>query len=785
MVASVSALQLGSPPIPRARLIGREIERCLARDFLLNEAVPLMTLIGPGGVGKTRLALAIAQEVTASFADGAVWVDLAPVMDPALVPATLAAAIEFVPSPEQPIEAELARHLRTRQMLLLLDNCEHLAPAVADLVAGLLAACPAVQILATSRAALKLRDEQQLPVDPLPVPPADASTLAVVAKNAAVRLFVERARAARPAFQLNGANADTVAALCRHLDGLPLAIELAAARITVLSPEAQLAQMPDRLRLLQGGPRDAPARQQTMRDTIRWSNGLLTPEEQTLFRRLAVFAGGFALDAAAAVCQTPTDVGIDVLDSLTSLADHHLVRLVEGHTSEPRFTMLETVREFALERLAESGEADAVRGRHAAWCLQLAEESEIATRGGLEQAGWLARLEVELPNLRGALAWLEKSGETEAMMRLASALGGFWFWRSRRVEGSAWLERALAAADTTPTVGRAKALRVLAFQGMERGNTQAAAYAAESVAAWTELGDAWQAAFARLALGQILEYQTDYEQAIPLLEAAVREWDALGDPARAAVALYFLGQAALDHEDGARADALFEEAMGRFRRGGVAWGVSASLHQLGEVAAMRGDTPAAATYYAESLAGTGSTENLAGTGSRENLVGKLVATARLAAVGGQPEVAARLCGAAEALAETIGYVRRPPEQERLERDAAVARAALGDAGFEASWAAGQTLRDEQAVAEAQAVLAVLGAPATPSTTTPATAFAVLSPREQDVLALLCQHLTDPQIAERLFLSPRTVESHVASLLRKLDVTNRRDAAAAAVRLGLV
>jgi DNA-binding CsgD family transcriptional regulator/tetratricopeptide (TPR) repeat protein len=392
---------------------------------------------------------------------------------------------------------------------------------------------------------------------------------------------------------------------------------------------------------------------------------------------------------------------------------------------------------------------------------------------------------VELPNLRGALAWLEKSGETEAMMRLASALGGFWFWRSRRVEGSAWLERALAAADTTPTVGRAKALRVLAFQGMERGNTQAAAYAAESVAVWTELGDAWQAAFARLALGQILEYQTDYEQAIPLLEAAVREWDALGDPARAAVALYFLGQAALDHEDGARADALFEEAMGRFRRGGVAWGVSASLHQLGEVAAMRGDTPAAATYYAESLAGTGSTENLAGTGSRENLVGKLVATARLAAVGGQPEVAARLCGAAEALAETIGYVRRPPEQERLERDAAVARAALGDAGFEASWAAGQTLRDEQAVAEAQAVLAVLGAPATPSTTTPATAFAVLSPREQDVLALLCQHLTDPQIAERLFLSPRTVESHVASLLRKLDVTNRRDAAAAAVRLGLV
>jgi predicted ATPase/DNA-binding CsgD family transcriptional regulator len=777
-------LLLGSPPIPRTRLIGREDERSTARARLLDEAVPLLTLTGPGGVGKTRLALAIAQDVAASFADGVVWVDLASVMNPVLVLPTLAAALAFVPSPERSMAAELARYLRARQALLLLDNCEHLAPAVADLVAGLLAACPAVQVLATSRVALKLRDEHRLPVDPLPVPSPEVSTLADMAENAAVRLFVDRARAVHPAFRLDDANADTVATLCRHLDGLPLAIELAAARITVLSLEAQLTQIPGRLRLLQAGPRDAPARQQTMRDSIAWSYGLLTPAEQALFRRLAVFVGGFVLDAAAAVSETPSEVRVDVLDGLTSLADHHLLRPVDDLQREPRYTMLETVREFALEHLATSGETDVVRGLHAAWYLALAEASELATPGGPEQARWLARLEAELPNLREALGWLEATGDIETMMRLGSVLGGFWFWRSHRREGATWLERALAAADTAPTPGRGKALKVLGIQGMEQGSVRAAEYAAESVAVWTALGDAWRVADARLALGQILEYRADYERAIPLLEESAREWDAMGEPGRAALALYFLGQAALDHEDGPRAVALFEEAGDRFCQSSYAWGVSASLHQLGEVAAMRGDVKAAATYYAESFDGTG---------SRENLVGKLVAAGRLAAVAGHSEAAARVLGAAASLADTIGYVRRWPEQQRLERDAAVARSSLGDVAFEASWAAGQTLRDEQAVEEARAVLALLNAQsaprttataterAVPSATTPAMERASLSPREQDVLVLLCQRLTDAEIAERLFLSKRTVEHHVSSVLGKLGVANRRQAAAVAAR----
>ena len=312
---------VGSLPLARTRLIGREAERGAACTFLLEEAVPLLTLTGPGGVGKTRLVLAIAGDLARHFADGVVWVDLAPLTDPTLVPATLAAALGVTPALNQPLSDTLVYDLQPRQTLLVIDNCEHVLGETAELIAALLPACPALQVLATSRAPLHVRGEQVLPIEPLPLPDLDAD-LASLEANAAVRLFAARARAVRPGFRLEASNAPVIALLCRHLDGLPLAIELAAAHSAVLSPAALLAQMTDRLRLLADGPRDLPARQQTMREAIAWSYELLTAEEQAAFRALAIFAGGWTLPAAAAVLEQDERQTLTLLERL---AAHSLV----------------------------------------------------------------------------------------------------------------------------------------------------------------------------------------------------------------------------------------------------------------------------------------------------------------------------------------------------------------------------------------------------------------------------------------------------------------------------
>lgn len=370
-----------SLPVPRSRLIGREAEVAAARAFLLDEAVPLLTLTGPGGVGKTRLALAVAHDVAGVFADGVTFIDLIPLADPALVVETMAAALGVNPGPDQSIRTSLVARLRGEQRLIVLDNCEHIVSAAGEVVSALLAGCPALQVLATSRAPLRIHGEQLMPVSPLPVPERGAEHVKDVRDVPAVDLFVQRARAVDPQLTLNETNAAAIAGICQRLDGLPLAIELAAARSSVLSPAALLALFEQRLHVLGMGPRDALARHQTIRDAIAWSYDLLSPEEQAFFRSLAVFAGGWTLEAAAAVS------GLAVAETL-----HRLERLIEqslvvrqtgASVESPRFTMLETIREFGLERLAEHGEEATTRERHACFFLDLAEMAELHLHGAL------------------------------------------------------------------------------------------------------------------------------------------------------------------------------------------------------------------------------------------------------------------------------------------------------------------------------------------------------------------------------------------------------------------
>src|SRR5215217_6010716 len=466
MAVPLSSL-VGSLPIRRTRLIGRESEINSARRFLLEDAVPLLTLTGPGGTGKTRLALAIAGDVAAHFADGVEWVDLAPLADPALVPAAVAATLGVRPSSDDPIEDALIYALHPRQTLLLFDNCEHLLDATADLVGSLLAHCPALQVLATSRAPLHLQAEQHLPVDPLPLPEDGASHSAVV-QNEAVQLFCERTRAVQPTFALTEANAATVAALCRQLDGLPLAIELAAARSTILSPEALLAQMSDRLHLLTHGMRNLPPRQQTIVATIAWSHDLLDAGTQALFRRLAVFAGGFPLAAAEVVGGTGGEDAMSVLDGVTSLVAQSLLHRVDEAGAEPRYFLLETIREYAREELDASSEAAETRRRHATFYLEFG-EAMAARLDGAAMAETLTRLSMELPNLRAALACsMEEGGDADAGLRLAAALSPFWRFRGHLSEGRRWLELALVSGSTRMTTrsdGLVAAAEVAIFQG--------------------------------------------------------------------------------------------------------------------------------------------------------------------------------------------------------------------------------------------------------------------------------------------------------------------------------
>ncbi|MDF2758247.1 MAG: transcriptional regulator, LuxR family [Thermomicrobiales bacterium] len=771
------SLLSGSVPIPRTRLIGREAEIAAAHTFLLEDAVPLLTLTGPGGVGKTRLSLAIASEVAAHFGDGIVWVDLAPLVDPALVPATVATSLGIPSSPDSSIRDALVAYLHAKQFLVIIDNGEHLLAALGDVVAMVLATCPAVQLLVTSRAPLHVRGEQEFSVAPLEPPMAEVSDLEILAENDAVRLFTERARAVWPAFRLEETNALAVAALCRQLDGLPLAIELAAARSKLLTPSALLAQMIDRLRWLNDGPRDLPPRQRTMRDTIVWSYDLLPPEAQRLFRPLASFVGGFTLEAVRAVAQNAGYAGGDIIAAMAALVDHGLVCRV-AQPLEPRFTLLETIREFGREQLAAHDELEVIREAQAAWCLTLAEAAEPHL-GGPEQSAWLSRLETEHDNLRAALTWWYEQGDAPHGLRLATALLRFWDTRDHMSEGQPRLMAFLTLpSDDVSLVARARALEaaseLASWQGRHEMATQ---LATEALIIQRQLanppgiaGALWLLGVNALAVGDIKQAQTYIDEGMAVACAA-------GD--RTGEALHLRLSGMLQRMCGAPERALpcFDASIALWRALGARDELCNDLGELALAVGHLGDIARARELWTEELL-------LAyEIGEAWQVALYLEGHAELALMDDRADLAARLLGAADTWrskydAPVIGYY------PSITQAFVTARERLGDEAHDAALAAGRALSLDEAVAEVQAV-GTATPPRQPLITPDAATALGLTRRERQILTLLCARLTDLEIAERLYLSPRTVEGHVSHILGKLGAANRREAAATAVRLELV
>jgi predicted ATPase/DNA-binding XRE family transcriptional regulator len=604
--ATAAPAPAGLPPAPTT-LVGREHAEAAATHLLLREGARLLTLTGPGGVGKTRLALQVARAARDRFADGVAFVDLAPLREARLVPSAIARALGVAEQRDRPLEATLAAHLREKRLLLLLDNFEHLLDAAAD-VATLRAACPGLRLLVTSRVALRLRGEQVYPVPPLALPaPGEALGLEALGRIAAVALFVQRARARRPDFALTEANAAAVAALCLRLDGLPLAIELAAARVVVLGPAALLERMDGALGVLTGGLRDLPARQQTLRDTFAWSYALLAPEAQALFRRLAVFAGGAALDAVEAVCLSEGPQAPDVLGGLVALVNASLLLGEEGADGAPRYRLLETAREFALEQLEASGGAEAIRQRHAAYYLALAEEAD-PWLGGTEQRTYLDRLDRELDNLRAALAWARAAEETELGLRLAVALISLWQDRGHVREGRAWLEAfvgRLAERDNQLQLAplRARALARASWLAVTHGDYQGAASLAEqSLALWRALGQTGNSSEALDTLAYVAAHEGDVARQEALLRESLALSQTHGDTRGSAVVLSWLGTLRRGADDLDGATALLEEGLALFREVGDTSGIAFALQYLGAVAAARQDYERAQALVEQSLA---------------------------------------------------------------------------------------------------------------------------------------------------------------------------------------
>ncbi|MGH2613707.1 MAG: ATP-binding protein [Thermomicrobiales bacterium] len=590
-------------PAQPTALLGRETEIAAVRALLEQDEVRLVTLTGPGGTGKTRLGVQVAAELAEAFADGVWFIPLAAVADPDLVVAAIAQPLGVREVAGEPLLESVQDYLRSRHALLLLDNFEHVTAAAPD-VAAILASCPHVKVLATSREPLRIRGEREFPVSPLALPqPRQVRNISPTAllDFPAIRLFVERAQAVKPDFALTAANASDVASIAQRLDGLPLAIELAAARARILPPAKLLARLDKRLKLLTGGSRDLPARQQTLRAAIEWSHDLLRPDDQALFARLAVFVGGCTLEAAEAVCADVGEHTLAVLDGLESLVLKSLVRQDGDADGTLRFTMLETIREYGLERLEATGEVGAVRRAHAAYFLALSEEAEPELRGA-EQVTWLDRLGAEHDNLRAALGSLEQPADAETRLRLAGSLWRFWWVRGHLTEGRGWLERALNSSANMPPAIQAKALNGAGILAESQGDyEQATTLHEQALELRRQAGDRQGVAASLTNLGIIASIQGNYRRAAELHKQSLALWQELGDEPGIASALYELGSLTLNRGNYGRARTLLQQSFNLFRDLGDVPGQAIVLESLGIHAFHNGDYEGAASHYEKGL----------------------------------------------------------------------------------------------------------------------------------------------------------------------------------------